>query len=217
MMQENYQNNLNVENSNEWKPKVGSEIMELSYSDLVPTKVGNCIEISAGSFGVCDFNPFANEVSTFTLELYVKYIGSLTNTFLMNLTKNMEYGIAVYFAGPSYSSIGQMSVDVDIYNGSTFRFIHGTEATLNMPICVQMTCLNGNLELYIDGNLVSTAKNFSMHMPVSSGSAAFILGDNLSSPSYSTSGPVFASFRYYERSLTKDELDKNRQFDLSIY
>ena len=194
---------------------MGSDIVDFSFSGSVPTKVGNCVEMSEGSYGICNFNPFVNKVSTFTLELYVKNIGSLTDTYLMTFSMAMQYGIAIHFVEPSYSSIDQLSVDVKIYNNSTFDFIHGTKATLNMPIYVQMTCLNGNLKLYMDGKLVSTANNFSMQIPSSGG--AFTLGNNISSPSYSTSELAFASFRYYGRSLTKDELDKNRQFDLSIY
>ena len=113
-------------------------------------------------------------------------------------------------------------------NKYKFKFGKLTIGLMLVGIVVAILCLvlnvirflnliNGNFELYIDGNLVSTAENFSMQMSPTSGSTAFILGDNLSSPSYSISGTAFASFRYYERSLTKDELENNRNFDLSIY
>ena len=176
--------------------------------------------MNSSSYGFCFANPFASKVSTFTLELYIKDISIIPNNnmHLMSITKNLEYGILVAAEGPDYRETGQTELGVSIHNGSTFNFYYPTKVTSNSSVYVQITCLNGKLDLYIDGNLVSTANNFSMQMPSqNTKEVALLLGNYTGSLFYSTSEPTFASVRYYVRSLTKDELENNRNFDLSIY
>ena len=206
-----------VQNITTWKPKVGSEIVDFSYSTL-PSKVGNCIKMNSDSYALCFFNPFINRVSTFTLELYIKDIGSIPNNYmhLMSISKNMQYGIKFVAVGPSYSGVGQTALDVTIYNNSNFNYQHITKITSNSSVYAQITCSNGNLELYVNGDLVSTANNFSMQMSSQNNEEVALVLGNYQAAS-SSFKPTFASARYYERALTKDELDKNRQFDLSIY
>ena len=209
-----------VKNSYKWNSRAGSESVDFSYSGSVPSKVGNCVKMNSSSYGFCFANPFASKVSTFTLELYIKDISIIPNNnmHLMSITKNLEYGILVAAEGPDYRETGQTELGVSIHNGSTFNFYYPTKVTSNSSVYVQITCLNGKLDLYIDGNLVSTANNFSMQMPSqNTKEVALLLGNYTGSLFYSTSEPTFASVRYYVRSLTKDELENNRNFDLSIY
>lgn len=199
----------------EWIPRVGNEVMDLTYLyvyNTVPTKVGNCLTIPSGPMTNCFFNPFSYRTFDFTLELYIKNLTE-TQRYLSNLLSLALQKSSGIFVLYGYSSGGNYIV---LNLGDNNGVVSNTcKIDPKNPIHIQIACSNGNLNVYINGELIATENNFSLHLPSTTEKDVVLqLGPEAESSPLS---PTYANVRFYNRGLSKDELDKNRQLDLSIY
>lgn len=195
-----------ISGSNEWLPQVSKNPQdELVTISGHPAKIGNCVKLAGGAVGQSLFKPNI-PATTFTFECYIKDIGQINDVSLWRFL-GPTYSYGVYCTMNTYGYEPEMWIDGLTSSGYSFECIldpHNFKS-----LYVQITCLNGNANVYVNGELIRTGSNFGLYEEEPS----LVLGDVIQS----IGEPTFSSIRYYERALTKDELDTNRQFDLSIY
>ena len=182
-----------------WFPRVGVGTGAMSFTSSA-TKNGNCVKLSASGPGKdSSFTPFSNYRSDFTLEYYVKDVGSYARYGLI-----AGVGDANTLNG-FYTMYG-LGTDILTCGDNTSSSIK--HSSYNNSMYVQFVCSNYDVTLYIDGVICKTftlqLKNSSI-CPMLGGWEGF------------NTARTIGCLRFYNRALTKDELDKNRNFDLSIY
>lgn len=182
-----------------WFPKIGVGTGSMSFTSGA-TKNGNCVKLSTSATGKdSSFTPFSDYRSNFTLEYYIKNIGNYARYGLIAgvgdvSTLNGFY--TMYGLGSDILTCGDNS-------SSSIKY-----PTYNNSMHVQFVCSNYDVTLYIDGVMFRTftlkLKNNYVY-PMLGGWEGF------------NTGPTIGCLRFYNRALTKDELENNRNFDLSIY
>ena len=182
-----------------WFPKIGVGAGSMSFTSSA-TKNGNCVKLSTSVTGKdSSFTPFSDYRSDFTLEYYIKNVGNYARYGLI-----AGVGDANTLNG-FYTMCGLGTDILTCGDNSSSSIKH---SSYNNSIHVQFVCSNYDVTLYIDGVI---CKTFTLKLksnyvyPMLGGWEGF------------NTGPTIGCLRFYNRALTKDELDKNRNFDLSIY
>ena len=164
------------------------------------TKNGNCVELSRSGHGKdSSFAPFSDYRSNFTLEYYIKNIGNYARYGLIAGVGDINTLNGFY----TMYGLGTDILTCSDNSSSSIRY-----SSYSNSMYVQFVCSNYDVTLYIDGVICKTftlqLKNSSI-CPMLGGWEGF------------NTAPTIGCLRFYNRALTKDELDKNRNFDLSIY